>query len=134
MLILIANQCLKHAQVWQKIGPDHVTRLLSSAQASVQRKVDRITRTPELDAYLVEAGNIVNTFAAKISEAQNADTLAKLIAVMEAAINGEIGITADNCDVLTFDEINEVAHLAREQDGSGMELLDQFRKSLTPKE
>ena len=131
MLIMLANQCLKHAQIWQSIGPDSVTRLLANAQASVQRKVDRITRTPELDAYLVEAGNIINTFAAKISTAQNADTVAKLIAVMEAAINGDIGITADDTDVLTYAEINAIAQLAPESPNrTGISLLNEIRTAV----
>jgi hypothetical protein len=141
MLIMLANQCLKHAQVWDQIGPDHVTRLLANAQASVQRKVDKITRSPELDAYIVEAGNLVNTFAAKVSNAQNADTLAKIIAVIEAAINGDIGITADDTDVLTYAEINAIAQLAPESPNrTGISLLNEIRTAVanaeleTPKE
>jgi len=131
LLIMLGNQFLKHAQVWDKIGPDHVTRLLANAQASVQRKVDKITRSPELDAYIIEAGNLVNTFAAKISTAQNADTVAKLIAVMEAAINGDIGITADDTDVLTYAEINAIAQLAPESPNrTGISLLNEIRMAV----
>lgn len=131
MLIMLANQFLKSAQVWDKIGPDHVTRLLQSAQASVQRKVDKITRSPELDAYIIEAGKLVDTFAAKVSEAQNAETLAKIIAVIEAAINGDIGITADDTDVLTYAEINAIARLAPESPNrTGISLLNEIRMAV----
>ena len=114
-MIMLANELIKGSEIWAKIGPCHTGKLLQNAQASIQRKVDKIISTPELLGYVVVAADLVKQFAKRVSEAQNAETLAKVIAVIEAALNGEIGITEDGCEVLTREQMHHLIQLARDE-------------------